>query len=108
MKDIVIDKIIKRIHDNSLPECPINLETNVLRKIQQRSLPDESTLGWLNLLFNKTGFVISTFAIVVILSSIVSVSLIKLNYLETTNYLANKALGFNTVTDSQSFQFIIK
>ncbi len=76
MKDHMFDHLIRSERDRPLPQCPPNLESNVLRRVrlaQSESAAPAADLDWLLGLFPRRGVAFGALALVLFLSTSASV-----------------------------------
>ena len=107
MNNKEFDTLIQSERERSLPNCPSNLEANVLRRIRLEQDDPEafSILNWLFCLTRK-GALIGMLMLTVFLSTGASL-FVSSNYLSSleSRELASSALGFDVLKNIQSLDF---
>lgn len=73
MNEEELDQRLAAVKEKRLPECPSNLEANVLRRVRLAESQLESDfLSWIGALIPRTSFVMGALALVVATSSVVT------------------------------------
>lgn len=82
MNEEELNQRIAAVKAKSLPECPTNMEANVLRRVRLAEAERESDFwSWIGALIPQTAFVMGALALVVATSSVVT-------YASTSSHMA--------------------
>ncbi len=92
-----LETSISHIRERQLLDSPSNLETNVWRKIHWQE-KDEISLDWLGSIVFRSGFILSTLILVILLGSVFGTVSTHLHANDETTSAA-KALGFDLFTE---------
>ena len=107
MNEEEFNRGVEVIKGKKLPDCPSNLEANVLRRVRlAKSDIEVDFLSWIGSLIPKTAFVMGALALVIATSSIVT-------YASTSAHAANierkietdRALNLGFVKSTELLEF---
>ena len=99
MEEKEFDRVLANLRQKSLPDCPSNLEDNVLRRVRIQNRPQETK--FVDVIYQhlfKTGVAIPVVAVAIVFSSGLSSMIISQEKVSTVS--AAEALDFESIVDS--------
>lgn len=102
MKEKDFENGLKALRGSALPQPPVSIEANVLRRVRLARSDNESAWSWLDSLVPKTGFVATAMALVIVTSSMVTFASASAYTAETKRKSEiNRALGFDVMVTTE-------
>ncbi len=98
MEDNKIDRVLAKLSQKRLPDCPSNLEDNVLRRVRLQKSQSETKL--IDLIYQhlfKTGVAIPVVALAIVFSS--GVSSIAISQEKVSSVTAAEGLDFENIVE---------
>lgn len=104
MKEKDLDGMIDNLRCCELPDCPNNIEDNVLRKVRLQSEESLKFLPWLNDCLGQVKLLVPALGLAAVVS--VFVTIISVNAINgDRKFQASHALGFDVITESSTFEW---
>ena len=100
MEEKEFQRTLDNIREATLPDCPANLEQNVLRKIRLQRQPEKvKVIDWLQERLFSKGFAVPIVAVAIVLSAFVSS--IGISQQQQSSYSVAEAMGFDSIVETR-------